>query len=191
MDSGGIIEPFGLRNGVVDIKAEKCTLNDLEAVAALYDKAVLHLTNTVNYPKWEYKVYPSRESVKKAISDGVQYMCVEDGAVLGAFILNDNPQGDYGSGDWKADLKDGEYLVIHTLAVDPDSQGCGIGKFMVKYCIDYAREHGFKAIRLDVVPENIPARRLYERLGFTFAGAKDLKRDIEDIPTFALYELNF
>ena len=62
---------------------------------------------------------------------------------------------------------------------------------MVKYCIDYAREHGFKAIRLDVVPENIPARRLYERLGFTFAGEKDLKRDIEDIPTFALYELNF
>lgn len=40
-------------------------------------------------------------------------------------------------------------------------------------------------------PSNTPARRLYEKIGFTFAGEKDLLRGIEDIPEFALYELNF
>jgi len=166
-------------------------MDDLEAVAGLYDKAVLHLVRTVNYPRWEYGVYPAAGSVQRAIAAGVQYMCVENGAVLGAFILNDDPQGDYGSGEWQRPLNPGEYLVIHTLATDPDLQGRGIGKFMVAACISCARERGFRAIRLDVVPDNLPARRLYEKMGFTFAGEKDLKRDIEEIPTFALYELNF
>ncbi len=173
------------------MKIIKCVMNDLKAVANLYNKVVLYLTNTKNYPKWEYGVYPSSHSVKDAISNNVQYMCIEDGMVLGAFILNDNPQGAYECGDWHSDLKNGEYLVIHTLAVNPNLQNRGIGKFMVEYCIDYAKKHNFRAIRLDVVPENIPARQLYEKLGFTFAGEKDLKRYIEDIPTFALYELNF
>lgn len=173
------------------MKIQKCEMSDLEAVAALYDKVTLHLTKTINYPKWRYCEYPCTDSVKKAISDGVQFMCVENNAILGAFILNDNPEGDYENGDWKIDLNRGEYLIIHTLAVDPDLSKRGVGKAMVKYSVSYAKEHGFKAIRLDVVPENIPARQLYEKLGFTFAGEKDLGRSIDDIPTFALYELNF
>ena len=173
------------------MKIQKCEISDLEAVAKLYDKVTLYLTENVNYPKWKYGCYPSADSVKKAISDGVQFMCTEESKVLGAFILNDNPEGTYEKGDWTTDLKKGEYLVIHTLASDPDFSNRGIGKFMVNYSVSYAKEYGFKAVRLDVVPENIPARRLYEKLGFTFAGEKDLKRNIDDIPTFALYELNF
>lgn len=173
------------------MKIQKCEMSDLEAVAALYDKVTLHLTKTINYPKWRYGEYPSIKSVKKAISDGVQFMCVEDNVVLGAFILNINPEGAYEKGDWKIDLNKGEYLIIHTLAVNPDLSKQGVGRFMVNYSISHAKEHGFKAIRLDVVPENIPARRLYEKLGFTYAGEKDLGRNIADIPTFALYELNF
>ena len=62
---------------------------------------------------------------------------------------------------------------------------------MVEYCIHTAKENGYKAVRLDVIPTNAPARRLYENMGFLFAGEKDLSRDIKDISTFALYELNF
>lgn len=57
-------------------------------------------------------------------------------------------------------------------------------------CIQYARKNGYKAIRLDVVPGNVPAIRLYEKMGFTYAGTADLLRGIEDIPLFDLYELN-
>ena len=62
---------------------------------------------------------------------------------------------------------------------------------MVQFCIDKARNGGYKAVRLDIVPENIPARKLYEKSGFKFAGEKDLDRGFEDIPTFQLFELNF
>lgn len=79
-------------------------------------------------------------------------------------------------------------MVIHALAVDPDSARTGIGKRMVEFCMKYAKDNGFKALRLDAVPKNTPARRMYERLGFGFAGEKDLKRYETGIPSFALYE---
>lgn len=81
--------------------------------------------------------------------------------------------------------------LCHTLATNPDVQGKGIGKQMVEFCIRYAKENGYKAIRLDVVPENIPSRRLYEKCGFHYIGDVDLEREIEEIPIFSMYELVF
>lgn len=173
------------------MQVRQCVPADVEAVTALYDKVTLHLEQTVNYPRWEYGVYPSASTVETAVDAGVQYLCEDGGAVVGAFILNDDPQGAYGRGEWKTCLQPGEFLVIHTLAVDPDRAGQGIGRYMVRACVEYTAARGLGAIRLDVVPDNLPARRLYEKMGFTFAGEKDLERGIDGIPRFALYELNF
>lgn len=169
----------------------KCSMEHLDCVADLYDKVTAYLVRTINYPKWIPGKYPGRESTKRAISDNVQYACIKDGKVVGAFILNDDPQGNYSVGDWRQNLSDGEYMVIHTLASDPDTYQMGVGKCMVSYCINKARELGFKAVRLDVVPGNLPAIRLYEKFGFTFAGEKDICKNIKEIPLFDLFELNF
>lgn len=165
-----------------------CINDDILPVAAFYDTVVLHLEQTVNYPKWEYGVYPSRQSVERVIKLGVQYLCEDNGQILGAFVLNEEPQGAYEKGDWEKELKRGEYLVIHTLAVDPECRGRGVGKEMVSFCQEEAIRKGNRALRIDVVPGNIPAIRLYERMGFVFAGQVDLERDIPEIPEFALFE---
>lgn len=133
-------------------------------------------------------VYPGKESIERAILQGVQYGCFSDGKAVGAFILNEDPQGVYEAGEWITDAKEGEYLVIHTLASDPEMYRTGIGRQMVTYAIQTAQMLGKKAVRLDVVPSNEPARKIYEKMGFRFAGEKDLKRNIEEIPVFALYE---
>ncbi len=170
----------------------KCGMEQLDALDTLYDRVTEYLENTINYPIWTRGEYPCRESIKNAVLRGEQYICIdEDGAAVGAFVLNEDPAGDYGSGGWSVQLEEGEYLIIHTLAVLPESAGRGIGGYMVRYCIDKARNEGYKAVRLDVVPGNIPARRLYEKEGFMFAGKKDLRRGIAAIPEFELYELNF
>lgn len=168
----------------------KCTLDNTAETAVFYDKVVEHLDLNTNYPRWTRGSYPSEQSVKSAISSGEQYAVTENGRIIGAFILNTDPQGDYSRGSWSCELDDGEFYVIHTLAVDPDEQGKGIAGKIIDYCISSAAENGLKAIRLDVVPDNFPARRLYERKGFRFAGETDLGRGIDFIPKFALYELN-
>lgn len=166
----------------------KCTMEDLDRVSAFYDRVTDYLAKNINYPKWVPGKYPGRKSVGIAISNDCQYACIDNGEVVGAFILNDDPMGDYGVGEWRMDLEEGEYLIIHTLATDPEASGRGVGKYMVEYCIDVARKGGYKAVRLDVVPGNVPAVRLYEKIGFTFAGEKDLGKNLKAIPTFELYE---
>lgn len=168
-----------------------CNENDIVEVGRFYDKVVLHLCQTTNYPKWEYKVYPSELSVREKVSLEQQFVCMDEENIVGAFVLNDDPQGKYENANWTVELVDGEYMICHTLAADPDLQGKGIGKQMVWFCIQYAKEKGYKAIRLDVVPDNIPARQLYEKCGFQYVGDVDLERKIEGIPVFSMYELVF
>ena len=166
----------------------KCDLNDLNILTEFYTEVVNHLVKTVNYPRWMPGIYPCRDSISDAIKSGFQYGAFDEkGNVLGAFVFNEDPAGNYDVGNWERVLKSGEYMVIHTLATRIDSYGRGVATKMVQFCISYAKNNGYKALRLDVVPDNYPAIKLYEKCGFVFAGEKDLQRGFEHIPTFCLY----
>ncbi len=175
-----------------NIKIKRCGLKDIELVGKFYDDEILYMDEyALNYPKWIYGTYPSKDSVRDAAKVGTQYFCTVGRRVCGAFVLDENPGGFYQNGDWKADLQPGEYLIIHALCVAHEFSGRGIGRSIVNYCIGYAKSVGYKAVRIDVVPDNFPAIRLYKKMGFTYAGEKDLGRNLKNIPTFALYEFNF
>lgn len=173
------------------MKIRKCTPEDIENVGAFYDEVVQHLENTINYPKWVYKIYPSEESVEEKIQENSQFLCEDAGEIVGAFVLNTDPDGAYEKVAWSKSLAEGEYMVCHTLATAPTQQGKGFGRMLVDFCVSYAREQGFQGVRLDVVPDNFPAKRLYEKCGFTYVGDIDLERGLEEIPQFSMYELNF
>lgn len=168
-----------------------CRVEDIAAVGRFYDHVVKNLCENINYPKWSYQEYPSESSVREMTGKGCQFVCLEKDMVVGAFVLNDDPQGKYENAAWSTQLQRGDYMVCHTLAAEPSLKGKGIGRQMTAYCIEYARSHNYKAIRLDVVPDNLPAKRLYEKCGFQYVGDADLERNIEEIPLFSLYELNF
>lgn len=105
-----------------------CCEQDITAVGAFYDNVVKHLCEHINYPKWEYKIYPCEESVRTKAKDGCQFMCVENDRIIGAFVLNDDPDGAYENALWSKQLEPGKYMVCHTLATEPTLQGTGIGK---------------------------------------------------------------
>ena len=168
----------------------KCSMENLLDCVKFYEKEVKYLEENVNYPRWERGVYPCEQTVVEKIEKSEQYIAYIGPFVAGAFVFNEDPAGDYSVGEWSQDLKDGEFAVIHTLAVNHSFYGRGYAKEIVNYCIELAKKLGYKAIRVDVVPDNYPARALYESMGFAFAGEKDLKRGFENIPTFCLYELD-
>lgn len=171
------------------MEIKKCNTSDIASVGRFYDDVVKFLCEHINYPKWVYKEYPSEKSAMEMTEKGHQFMCCDKDMIVGAFVLNDDPQGKYENAVWSMQLAEGEYMVCHSLASSPSMQGKGIGKEMVRFCIEYAIEHGYKAVRLDVVPDNIPARRLYESCGFKYVGDVDLERDIPEIPLFSMYEI--
>ena len=175
--------------GAVDIR--KCLEEDISRTGRFYDSVILWLDAHKNYPRWIYGVYPSEHSVRGMTEAGAQYICVHGGSILGAFALNAQPQGNYRKGRWSRELNDGSYMVLHALAIGPEAQRQGLGSEIIRFCVDKARSEGYQAIRVDIVPTNDPARRLFEKNGFTYAGDIDLELSIGDIPAFSLYELNW
>lgn len=169
----------------------KCEEADIADVGAFYDRIVLWLDQHINYPKWMYRIYPSEESVRAMSKEGHQYICMDGDQIIAAFVLNTDPEGAYRKGCWKKDLPDGSFMVLHALAVAPEQHRHGLASDIIQWCISKAKTEGYRAFRLDIVPENEPARKLYEKNGFTYAGDADLEREIAAIPVFSLYELNW
>lgn len=170
----------------------KALQSDIVALGKFYDEQVRWMDeNECNFPKWTYKGYPTESTVRWTIGEGTQFLCVEGDEIVGAFVLNTDPMGAYDRVHWSRPFKQGEYLIIHMLVTSHQHLGEGIGKAMTEYCIAAAKNNNFLGIRLDVVPGNIPAVRLYEKCGFHFLEEADLERGVEKIPTFLMFECDF
>ncbi len=59
---------------------------------------------------------------------------------------------------------------VLSIAVDPGFQGRGIGRRLLEAGLAYLRAREVPCVRLEVRPDNVPAKRLYEGLGFEPAG---------------------
>jgi ribosomal-protein-alanine N-acetyltransferase len=61
---------------------------------------------------------------------------------------------------------------ILTIAVDPAAQRRGVGRALMQAAAREARQRGAQALFLDVAADNIPARALYEGLGYKAVGQR-------------------
>ncbi len=64
---------------------------------------------------------------------------------------------------------DGE---ITNVVIAASHRGRGIGELMLKYLMDTSREMGVRDYTLEVRAGNVPAIRLYEKLGFVSEGVR-------------------
>jgi ribosomal protein S18 acetylase RimI-like enzyme len=55
---------------------------------------------------------------------------------------------------------------ISDLAVARNHDGKGIGRALLAYAEEFAREHRYERLQLSVFPENARARKIYEEAGF-------------------------
>ena len=88
-------------------------------------------------------------------------LAVDDtsGEILALYILHPNNVGRC------------SHIANASYAVRADLRGRHIGEFIVKHCIEKARELGFRILQFNaVVASNIHARNLYKRLGFIELG---------------------
>ena len=78
---------------------------------------------------------------------------------------------------------------ITDIAVHPDFRKRGIGEGILGELISYCRENDCTKLNLEVRKSNLPARKLYEKCGFTRDGER--KNYYENRETAILMSLNF
>lgn len=131
---------------------------DLAAIRDIYNHAVEHTTaiwnevliDTDNRRLW----------LEQRRARGFPVLVAErDGKVAG-----------YASyGDWRA--FDGyRHTVEHSVYVDKDCRGAGLGKRLMQALIDHARANDKHVMIAAIEAENQPSIALHERLGFRLVG---------------------
>ena len=161
---------------------------DIDAIEALYDAVNDFLAVHDNYPGWQKGIYPARIHAETGVAERTLYVAEAEACIVGSVILNHAPEENYDMVKWLTDAADEEAYVVHTLAVHPVYQSCGIGERLLAFACDRAKADGMKSVRLDVTENHRPAIRLYEKLGFTYMGTIDIGLAEFGLPWFKVYE---
>jgi len=77
---------------------------------------------------------------------------------------------------------DAEDCCVEDVFVREEARGTGLGRALVSFAIDRARERGCRRLELDTGADNAPAQGLYRSLGFRDHGVFMRCRIRENIP---------
>lgn len=168
---------------------EKGTISDIDELEELYNDLNDHFSVYTNYPGWIKDIYPVRQTAIEGIESSSLFICKIENKIVGSIILNYHPEEAYYQAEWQMPDEYENILVIHTLVVHPHFFKKGIAEKLLTFAREYGIANGIKSIRLDVSVGNLPAIRLYEKMGYRYIGTVDLGLGYEHLKWFRLYEL--
>ena len=136
------------------LEIRECGSADVPGAAAVWNEVVR-----------EGRAFPQTEVLTESAARGFfaaqdfTAAAVEDGRVLGMYILHPNNVGRCG------------HQANASYAVASAARGRGVGEALVRHSLDKARELGYRLLIFNaVVEDNTRAIALYEKLGFKRIG---------------------
>lgn len=135
------------------------TINDLEDI----DRIAVQVHDC--HVKWRPDIFEhtdsiiSEEELASMIDSNSIFVAKEDDKVLGYVLLSSREGKKNGYKYWKE-------LDIDAMGVDEKYRNQGIGRKLLEYVKQYAKDNDYTDLRLTVNEENENARHLYEEVGF-------------------------
>jgi len=150
-----------------DIKLRKAEHADRDIIWNILQQAI-ERRRIDGSTQWQ-QGYPNINTVESDIEKGFGYVMTVDGeiAVYVALILNDEPAYSTIEGAW---LSNGEFVVVHRVAVDEKFAGRGMVKILFDHIEDFTRSHQIQSIKVDTNFDNIAMLKILENKGYTYCG---------------------
>ena len=161
---------------------------DLETVKGHYINVIENTPEIEKYARWVYGKHPTDEALRSFIENGEMYLLADGGTVAGMVAIVMHQGTDYEDIPWTEKLENDQVATLHLLAVCPEYRGRTLGNTILELAGELAKQQGKRAIRLDVLESNHPARHLYEKNGFIFRGKEQWYAENTGWTDFLLYE---
>lgn len=151
----------------------RAVINDLETLTAFYHAVVLQQQEDEYGPRWTWGIYPSMQDISEHLEKGDIHVGLSDGMIAAAGILTYGEDEIYREVDWKIKTDDSQIAVLHLFAVGKQYRRSGVAGEMLEYFLQQASGRA-EVMHLDVMAGNIPAEKLYRRVGFEYAGRREI-----------------
>lgn len=151
----------------LETKLRKAEIEDRHEIWAIIQQSIERRKQDGS-TQWQ-NGYPNMGTVESDIAKGFGYVMTVDGeiAVYAALILNDEPAYSTIEGAW---LSDGEFVVVHRVAVDGKFAGQGMVKKLFDHIEDFTKSHGIQSVKVDTNYDNIAMLKILESKGYSYCG---------------------
>jgi len=151
--------------------------DDFERVAEIISGAKKMLFDRgVN--QWQ-KGYPDEAILQRDIEEGINYVLILDGAVVGTAALQQGYDRDYqniSEGRWSENY-DVTYSIIHRIAVESGHQTKQLYIALIQQLLTMSYHLGYSDVRIDTHPDNLVMQHVITDSGFDEKGIITLDAD--------------
>jgi ribosomal protein S18 acetylase RimI-like enzyme len=153
--------------GAVGVRVRAAAPHEFDRVADLVELGFRHGPYG-HFPVSAARTALVRDSAGRAAAGALLVAVEEHGAVeeIGAVVPLLGTASLLRAGEAGSRLAQPGEIELRLIAVDPAARGRGIGEALVRAALHVAAEMGAVAVVLDTGSLNLPAQRLYERIGF-------------------------
>lgn len=170
------------------MKLHIANINDYQDVRSFYDQLIDEMENADFKPGWKKGVYPTDQFLKDSIKDKHLYIVTLNNLYVGAMVMNHESNDGYDKINWKVKVSNDDIFIIHALGILPRYHGQGIAKYLIQEAIKLSINIGKIAIRLDVLATNVPAQKLYTKIGFQYIDTVKLFYEDTGLTDYLVYE---
>ena len=141
---------------------------DIDSIMSIIKQAQSYFKKN-GVDQWQNN-YPNIEVIDNDIKAGNSYVLVKDNKVVATAAISFCKEKTYEhifEGTW---ISNGEYAVVHRIAVDSNHKGLGVASQIFKYIEELCINRGVSSIKVDTHECNLSMQKLLRKNKFEYCG---------------------
>ena len=144
------------------------TCKDSQKIQQIFDQGTAYFKE-LGIDQWQ-DGYPNEDVISDDISKKQCYVACDKNDIYGVIVMTLIEEDDYLTVEGGAWRYEGDYGVIHRLAVNKNYPAKGLSYELVAYAEQMALEKGRMIMRVDTHKDNLGMRHLLAKSGYQYIG---------------------